>query len=62
MFNYRKTCLLIKMRGLTLYTAIHYYEDDDFMKKKYSMTKGMLTVNISQKLKMTEICNIHKLY
>ena len=29
---------------------------------KYSMTKKMLTVNISPKLIMTETCNIYKFY
>ena len=33
---------------------IHYNEDNDFVKLKYSMTKEMLTVNISPKLNRTE--------
>ena len=32
------------------------------LKQNYSMTKEMLTVNISPKLIMTETCSIYKLY
>ena len=41
---------------------IHAYEDDDFVNMKYSMTKEMLTINISPNKIMTETCNIYKRY
>ena len=62
MFTYRKKFLLINLVGYPCMQPIHYYEDGDFVKMKHSMTKEMLTVNISPKLIMTEICNIYKLY